>query len=156
LTFSNDTTDALEFPPPPPEALNGNGRDETLAGLEEVRPEGAFGLADYEAVIGRPGMDELRRLAEPLAGHGWVNVNSTAMGGGVAEMLRSAVPFARSLGVDARWCTIRGNREFFQVTKKFHNLLQGAGSPISLEEIFGAYLDTIDENGSPTQSREHS
>ena len=98
MTFLNDTTDALEFPPPPPEALNGNGRDETLAGLEEVRPEGSFGLADYEAVIGRPGMDELRRLAEPLTGHGWVNVNSTAVGGGVAEMLRSAVPLARLLG----------------------------------------------------------
>lgn len=148
MAFLNDTTQALEFPPP--EALNGNGRDEAVTGLEEVRPEGAFGLADYEAVIGRSAMDELRRLAEPLAGHGWVNVNSTAMGGGVAEMLRSAVPLARSLGVDARWCTIRGNREFFQVTKKFHNLLQGAGSPISLEEIFGAYLDTIDENACNT------
>ena len=98
MRFLNDTTDAPELAPAPPEALNGNGRDEAVAGLEEVRPEGSFGLADYEAVIGRPGMDELRRLAEPLAGHGWVNVNSTAMGGGVAEMLRSAGPFARLAG----------------------------------------------------------
>ncbi len=150
MTFLNDATDALEFPPAPPEARNGNGRNETVAGLEEHRPEACFGLADYEAVIGRSRVDELRRLAEPLAGHGWVNVNSTAVGGGVAEMLRSAVPLARLLGVDARWCTIRGNREFFQVTKKFHNLLQGAGSPISLDEIFGAYLDTIDENACNT------
>ncbi len=148
MTFLNETTGAPGFPapPPPPEAH----RDETVAGLEEHRPEQAFGLADYEAVIGRAGLDELRRLAEPLTGHGWVNVNSTAVGGGVAEMLRSAVPLARLLGVDARWCTIRGNREFFQVTKKFHNLLQGAGPPISLEEIFGAYLDTIDENACNT------
>ena len=150
MPFLNDTTDALEFPPPPPEVLNGNGRDETLTGLEEHRPEGPFGLSDYEAVIGRERVDELTRLAEPLTGRGWVNVNSTAVGGGVAEMLRSVVPLAQLLGVGARWCTIRGNREFFQVTKKFHNLLQGAGAPVSLDEIFGAYLDTIDENACET------
>ena len=150
MTFLNDTTDALEFPPPPPEALNGKGRDEAVTGLEEHRPGGPFGLSDYEAVIGKEPVDELKRLAEPLTGHGWVNVNSTAVGGGVAEMLRSVVPLAQSLGVGARWCTIRGNREFFQVTKKFHNLLQGAGSPVSLEEIFGAYLDIIDENACDT------
>lgn len=142
--FLNDTTDALETSPA--EALNGNGRHETVAGLEEHQPEGSFDLADYEEVIGKPRMDELRRLAEPLTDRGWVNVNSTAVGGGVAEMLRSAVPFARLLGVDARWCTIRGNREFFQVTKKFHNLLQGAGTPVLLDELFGTYLDTIHEN----------
>lgn len=160
LTFLNDAPDTLEFPlpevsPPPPEVSLPppeavNGRNGVSSGLEEHRPEASFGLADYEEVIGRPRMEELRRLAEPLTDYGWVNVNSTAVGGGVAEMLRSAVPLARLLGVDARWCTIRGNREFFQVTKKFHNLLQGAGEPISLEEIFGAYLDTIDENACNT------
>jgi trehalose synthase len=41
---------------------------------------------------------------------------------------------------------IQGNKKFFQVTKKFHNLSQGVDQPISLEDIFGAYLDTIDEN----------
>ena len=150
MTFLNDQTPTLEFPPPPSEAVNGKAEAETVVGLDEHRPEGLFDLADYEAVIGKPRTDELKRLAEPLTGHAWVNVNSTAVGGGVAEMLRGAVPFARLLGVDARWCTISGNREFFQVTKKFHNLLQGAGPPITLEEIFGAYLDTIDENACNT------
>ena len=102
MPFLNDAADALEFPPPPPEVLNGNGRGETLTGLEEHRPEGPFGLSDYEAVIGRERVDELKRLAEPLTGRGWVNVNSTAVGGGVAEMLRSVVPLAQLLGVGAR------------------------------------------------------
>ena len=70
MPFLNDAADALEFPPPPPEVLNGNGRDETLTGLEEHRPEGPFGLSDYEAVIGRERVDELKRLAEPLTGRG--------------------------------------------------------------------------------------
>ena len=144
MTFLNDTTDALEHSPSGP--LGGNGRDDILAGLEEQRPEGSFDLSDYAAVIGGERMDEIKRLAEPLTGRTWVNVNSTSVGGGVAEMLRSAVPFAQALGLTARWCTIRGNDAFFQVTKKFHNLLQGADGPITLDEIFGAYLDTIEEN----------
>ena len=64
----------------------------------------------------------------------------------MAEMLRSVVPLARSLGIDAHWCTIKGRPEFFHITKKFHNLLQGVEQPISLEEVFGEYLDTIEEN----------
>ena len=112
---------------------------------------GPFGLADYEAVIGRPRVDELKRLAEPVDGP-WLGEREFHGRGRPAwpRLLRSACLSPGLLGVDARWCTIRGNREFFQVTKKFHNLLQGAGSPISLEEIFGAYLDTIDENACNT------
>ena len=144
MTFLDDTTEAFEHPSSGP--LGGYGRDDILAGLEEQRPEGAFDLSDYEAVIGGERMDEIKRLAEPLTGRTWVNVNSTSVGGGVAEMLRSAVPFAQALGLTARWCTIRGNDAFFQVTKKFHNLLQGADGPITLDEIFGAYLDTIEAN----------
>jgi trehalose synthase len=51
------------------------------------------------------------------------NVNSTAAGGGVAEMLRSLLAYARGAGVDARWAVITGNREFFEVTKRVHNQL---------------------------------
>ncbi|MCY4486881.1 MAG: glycosyltransferase [Deltaproteobacteria bacterium] len=144
MTFLDDTTETFEHPLSGP--LGGSARDDIVAGLEEQRPEGSFDLSDYEAVIGGERMDEIKRLAEPLTGRTWVNVNSASVGGGVAEMLRSAVPFAQALGLSARWCTIRGNDAFFQVTKKFHNLLQGADGPITLDEIFGAYLDTIEEN----------
>ncbi len=106
----------------------------------EVRPE------DYEPFVGPEAIEELRRLAARVEGRAWANVNSTLVGGGVAEMLRGAVPLARSLGIRARWYTIEGNDEFFRVTKKFHNMLQGVDQPLSLEEIFEAYLDTIARN----------
>jgi trehalose synthase len=54
------------------------------------------------------------------------HVNSTARGGGVAEMLQSLLPYARGAGVDARWAVIEGNEEFFAITKRIHNLLHGA------------------------------
>ena len=105
-----------------------------------VRPE------QYEPFVGAERIDELKRLAEPLTGKGWANINSTFSGGGVAELLRSAVPLARGLGIDARWYGLRGTDEFFRVTKKFHNLLQGEEQSITLEEMFGVYLETIEEN----------
>jgi len=118
--------------------------------LEEFQPEQNIEPGQYAEYIGSEQVDEIKRLAEPVVGKGWTNVNSTFMGGGVAEMLRSVIPLARGLGINARWHTIHGSDQFFQVTKKFHNLLQGVDQPISLEEIFGAYLDTIDENGKNT------
>jgi trehalose synthase len=54
------------------------------------------------------------------------NVNSTAQGGGVAEMLASLLPYARGVGIDARWLVIGGDAEFFQITKRIHNRLHGA------------------------------
>jgi trehalose synthase len=53
------------------------------------------------------------------------NVNSTARGGGVAEMLRSLVGYVRGAGLDARWVTIGGDQDFFRVTKRLHNRLHG-------------------------------
>jgi len=53
------------------------------------------------------------------------NVNSTANGGGVAEMLRSLIGYARGAGLDARWLTITGDSDFFRVTKRLHNRLHG-------------------------------
>lgn len=100
----------------------------------------------YEEFIGKEFLDDLKFLAEPLERKVWANVNSTFIGGGVAEMLQSVVPFAKGLGIDARWFVIEGSDEFFSVTKKFHNLLQGVDQEITLREIFHAYLDTIDEN----------
>lgn len=122
----------------------------TRTPLEEYEPEFELCPEDFEPFIGKERVEELKKMAEPLEGIGWANVNSTFMGGGVAEMLRSVIPLARSLGLRASWYTIRGHDAFFNVTKKFHNLLQGLDSPITLEEIFGAYLDTIDENAKNT------
>jgi trehalose synthase len=118
--------------------------------LKEYRPDVTVAPEDYAPFIGEKKVDELKRLAEPVRDKAWANVNSTLVGGGVAEMLRSVVPLARALGIDAHWYVIEGDNEFFQVTKKFHNMLQGIDMPVSLEEIFHAYLNTIDENAKNT------
>ena len=60
-----------------------------------------------------------------LGGRAVWNINSTARGGGVAEMLQSLLGYARSAGVDARWLTIGGDASFFTVTKRLHNRLHG-------------------------------
>lgn len=76
------------------------------------------------------------RARELLAGRVVWNINSTARGGGVAELLQSLVPYARGAGVDARWLVIGGTPEFFTVTKRIHNRLHGAagdGEPLDRE-----------------------
>jgi trehalose synthase len=76
------------------------------------------------------GVEEAREL---LAGRAVWNVNSTARGGGVAELLRPLVGYARGVGVDARWAVIEGDPAFFEVTKRIHNRLHGAegdGGPL--------------------------
>jgi trehalose synthase len=67
----------------------------------------------------------IRHGNELLAGRTFWNVNSTGRGGGVAEMLRSLIGYARGAGVDARWVVIEGNPEFFAITKRLHNRLHG-------------------------------
>ncbi len=100
----------------------------------------------YKKFAGDRAIEELKWLADPLKGKVWANVNSTFVGGGVAEMLRSVVPFAKGLGIRCRWFVIEGTLEFFTVTKKFHNMLQGIKSKITMEEIFHAYLENIRQN----------
>ena len=90
-------------------------------------------------------IDEGRRL---LDGHVVWNVNSTAKGGGVVELLRPLVGYARGAGVDARWVVIEGTPEFFAVTKRIHNRLHGAegdGGALD-EEARHVYESVLAEN----------
>src|SRR5919108_2198641 len=100
--------------------------------------------AEYTPYIGAVRVEALKRLAGPVAGRRWVHINGTLQGGGVAELLQGILPLGRGLGLDTRWYALDANEEFFQVTKKFHHLLQGLDTPLTLEELFGAYLDAID------------
>src|SRR3954451_22061639 len=68
----------------------------------------------------------LTEAGKAFAGRVVWNVNSTANGGGVAEMLHSLISYARGAHVDARWIVIEGNLDFFRVTKRIHNRLHGA------------------------------
>jgi len=87
-------------------------------------------------------------LRERLAGHVVWNVNSTARGGGVAELLRSLLAYARSVGIDTRWLVIGGNPDFFRVTKRLHNALHGEpgdGTPLD-DAAHDIYDQTTREN----------
>ena len=89
---------------------------------------------------------------EQLAGRVVLNVNSTASGGGVAEMLRTLLAYARGAGVDTQWIVIQGDPHFFEITKRVHNNLHGApgdGGPLAdherrhYEEILRANADEL-------------
>ncbi len=82
-------------------------------------------LADYATIASRGLMDEIRRLAEPLAGKRVVHLSATAFGGGVAEINYTLVPLMEDVGLDVEWRIIHGADEFFDVTKAIHNALQG-------------------------------
>ncbi len=74
-----------------------------------------------------------------------VHVNSTRIGGGVAEILDQIVPLTKELGIDARWEVIKGEERFYECTKSFHNVLQGKYSPIS-DSLLRTYERTNQEN----------
>jgi trehalose synthase len=83
-------------------------------------------IEDYAPLIGAESVERIIRKAQRLRGLRVVNISSTFYGGGVAEMLSSATVLARSVGIRADWRLIQGSPDFFSVTKKFHNALQGA------------------------------
>ena len=70
-------------------------------------------------------LDTIDRTGELLRGRAVWSVNSTAQGGGVAELLRSLIAYSRGAGIDARWAVIEGDPDFFTVTKRIHNRLHG-------------------------------
>ena len=70
-------------------------------------------------------LDHIDRAVPLLEGRIVWNVNSTAQGGGVAEMLRALLSYTSAAGVDTRWLVIDGNERFFVATKRLHNLLHG-------------------------------
>ncbi len=80
--------------------------------------------------------DELTSLAADLRGARIVHLNATAIGGGVAEILQSMVPLFNALGIATERVVIDpGEAEFFQVTKKIHNLLQGADGSLNERDL---------------------
>lgn len=85
----------------------------------------AASLDPYVSVVGAAEVEELRALATPLEGATVDMVNSTAVGGGVAELLTRLLPLMRGVGLQSRWHTLEAGPEFFEITKAFHNALHG-------------------------------
>ena len=95
-------------------------------------------IEKYIQFVGEEEIDAIVKLAERLQDLSILHVNSTVAGGGVAEILHRVVPLMRELGLRVDWKVIKGDPEFFAVTKTFHNALQtGVGEvPKHYYEIY--------------------
>ncbi len=102
-------------------------------------------LQDYESVVGIEILDELKVVADRVRHKRLQNINSTPVGGGVAEILTRMIPLLRELGVEASWDVIKGDQAFFNVTKAFHNALHGKHEQIS-EEMLECYRANSEMN----------
>jgi trehalose synthase len=100
---------------------------------------------DYAAIVGPDVIAQLHRLAEHLGPVSFVHVNSTKSGGGVAEILSGAVPLLNQMGLKTSWEVITGDPSFFEVTKGFHNGLQGMDVQIR-PDLLEHYLEVNREN----------
>lgn len=90
-------------------------------------------LADYRSIIRRELYEEIQKLGERLRGVRVLHVNATSFGGGVAEILYTLVPLMRDAGLEVEWGVMFGAEPFFNVTKNFHNALQGADYELTVE-----------------------
>lgn len=102
-------------------------------------------LTDYDPLVGSSSIEELRELAKRLSRQRIVMVNSTRVGGGVAEILDRMVPLMKELALQVRWEVIEGSEPFYKVTKKFHNALHGKPETIT-PEMFELFLEVGRQN----------
>src|SRR3989454_3848355 len=111
--------------------------------MSEALPLPRIPRDDYAGLHGAGEIEELRALANPSRGRSIEMTNSTAIGGGVAEILNRLVPLAEELDLHFQWDVMTGGEDFFDVTKSFHNALHGAPYPASPRdfEIFLAYTE---------------
>lgn len=102
-------------------------------------------IDEYAPIVGQSEVDCLKLIAQRLKGRVIQNINSTAVGGGVAEILSRMVPLLIELGIDAKWDVIKGGEQFFAVTKKFHNALHGRFEEITQRD-FEIFMETSEKN----------
>jgi trehalose synthase len=112
-------------------------------GAEQPRPPTPPSIEDYAAIIGKPELDEIRFLARHLRGKTVKMVNSTAVGGGVAEILNRLIPLLNELEIPTRWDVITGGNDFFEATKAFHNALHGGEYNLTqqIKDTFTSYTE---------------
>ncbi|WP_331233719.1 glycosyltransferase [Natronorarus salvus] len=102
-------------------------------------------LSAYADLLGEERLDDLRDRGENVAGTRVCHVNSTASGGGVAELLRSLVPLFEDVGVETDWAVMEADEPFFDVTKRIHNGLQGEEEGLT-PEMHETYRETTERN----------
>jgi trehalose synthase len=113
---------------------------------------GRKSLADYQSIVPRELYSEIRELAAPLEGKRVLHVNATSFGGGVAEILYTLVPLMCDAGLSAEWAVMTAPNEFFNVTKGYHNGLQGAAFEVTAE-VRELYEETCRANAQALSRR---
>jgi trehalose synthase len=103
------------------------------------------GIEDYEPLVGAETVARIKKKAKLLQDLHVANVNSTYYGGGVAELLTSLTLLMNSVGIKTGWRVIQGAPDFFSITKKMHNALQGGEINLS-ERKMRNYEEIIYEN----------
>ena len=104
-------------------------------------PNRLFSVEDYEPFIGSETVERILRKTKAFQGFSIVNFNSTFYGGGVAELLSGMTLLMNSVGIKAEWRVIQGRPDFFNITKKMHNALQGAD--INLSELKTSIFEEV-------------
>jgi trehalose synthase len=102
-------------------------------------------VEDYRRFVGSETVERIKEKAKPLQGLHVVHINSTYYGGGVAELLSSLTLLMNSVGIKTEWRIIQGSPDFFSITKKIHNALQGGKGDLT-ERKMRIYEDVIYEN----------
>jgi trehalose synthase len=109
-------------------------------------------IEEYAGLVGTEVVEELKERARPLRGARVLHINATAVGGGVSEMLLSIVPLMRDAGLDTHWYVLEAEDRFFEVTKDYHNALQGKPTRWSPED-FDLYWKAVENNVRKLESR---
>lgn len=102
-------------------------------------------IEEYIPIVGQSVIEDLKLLGAKLKDKKIQHINSTAVGGGVAEILNRMVLLLKELSVDTSWDLIKGGERFFEVTKKFHNALHGKLCEITKED-FEIFMETSQKN----------
>jgi trehalose synthase len=105
----------------------------------------SLSLSSYKHVVGEELIENIYNEAEPLKGKHIEHINSTFYGGGVAEILSSLTLLMNDVGIKTGWRLLKGHPDFFNVTKKFHNALQGSNIVLS-ENKKRTYLEANETN----------
>lgn len=127
--------------------------------IETVEVQEPLGLNDYSELVHlheavRSLREEAKSLVARLTGHRVIMVNSTARGGGVAEMLPKLVSLLNELGLQTEWLVMGTDRtEFFDLTKRIHNLVHGEGDPNLTDEDRQLYAKVSSENAAELKQR---
>jgi trehalose synthase len=110
-----------------------------------TEPKTIIRIEDFEPFVGAETVERILQKAKPFRDMRVANVNSTYYGGGVAELLSAKTLLMNSLGIKTGWRVIQGSPDFFSVTKKMHNALQGDAIDLT-DRKKQIYEDVIYEN----------